>query len=286
MIAGQADTVLILTRDVRPLLSGEPRTLRDVVLEHLMLIDAQKFNVRITDEDIDKYLKQLQKLNNCDLEQLEMLFKSRGYTLAEGRDQLRRRETIDQLQRFRIQDIHSSPVEQSHIEDYWKKHAPIEPASITLITAAVESNQNNADFEKELATQTLTKPIAWGAPFTVNIHDLAQDKQLFGQKVPGEIVLIEQIQGGFELTKIIAKNPERQAPLVTGNAEEDKKRMSEIENTIRQNRVKQALKDYENELLSQAASSIRFTYDRDRQEVYQELGTGEQNNKREQQPVN
>lgn len=268
VIAGPTETALILTLDIRPTLAGETRTLRDIVLEQLMLFDAQKFNVRITDEDIDRYLKQLQKLNNATIEQIEELFKYTGYTLNEGREQLKRKEIIEQLKRFRLQDIQTMPVNRSQVEDYWKQHAPLEEATLTLTYAFVPSDQSKIDFEKSLVTETRREPIAWDQPLTVKISELAQDKQFFADRSAGEIVLIQHVKGGFELTKVLAKTPERQLPLITGNDEEDKKRYAEIEWAVKEERIKQGLHAYECELLNQPSISIRFTHESDRQDVY------------------
>lgn len=268
VISNPTETALILTLDIRPTLAGEPRTLRDVVLEQLMLFDAQKFNIPVSDEDIDRYLKQLQKINNCSLDQIEQLFAQINYTLEEGREQLKRKEIIDAVKRFRFQDVRTLPIDVSRVQAWWNEHAPIQEATIQLAYAFVPSNQSKEEFEKSLASDVRKEPIAWESPMTIKISELVESKQFLATGQIGQIVNIEHVPGGFELTKILGKTTECKVPLKTGNEEEDKKRQTEIENIIRQERIKERLHAYECELLYSPHYSIRFTYESDKQEVY------------------
>ena len=54
----------ILLSDLQAGIDGQPKTLKDVVLERLILLDARKYKITVTDEEIDRFLAQLLKQNN------------------------------------------------------------------------------------------------------------------------------------------------------------------------------------------------------------------------------
>ena len=84
IVYGPASTALILTLDIKPTLERRPRNLRNLVLEELMLIEARKMKMPITEEDVDRNLKQIQKLANYTMEQITQLFATLGYSLKDS----------------------------------------------------------------------------------------------------------------------------------------------------------------------------------------------------------
>ena len=275
VVSTKQTTAIVLTSDIRPALTGEPRTLRDLIIEQLMLLDAHRLNIVVSDDDVEKYIKQLQKNNGSTPEEIDELFKALGYNsylrgskvISEGREQLRRKEIIDQLLAYRIQNNKKLAITKQDVEAFWATHAPWQDASFTLTTAFVPSTKNSADFESSLKTETQQQPINWQTPFAVKASGLAEDKQYIMNKKIGDIVLIEPVKEGFELTKLLSKSEKMLEPLYTGNDEEDKKRYATAEQTLRQERIKEILFTYECDLLSTA--TIQFTHEADRKAVYE-----------------
>jgi hypothetical protein len=279
VVHGPQQPALILTLDLRSL-DGVPRTLRDVILEQLMIFDAQKLNMNITEEDIDKYLSQLQKTQGYTLQQLEEFFKTLGFTMSEVREQLKRRELIDRIIDYRVRSHKRLKIELKDVEAEWDERGPREEATFTLVEAHVATDMPLKNFEQALKENNLKQPLMWSSPFTLKESDIAQDKRFIISKSVGEVVLIEPTPDGFDVTKLIAKTPERKVPLCTGDKERDKRIYSQIENALKQKRFEEVLREYERNLLANAR--IDFTYEADRQEVYGNnlLPAAQQNNNR------
>lgn len=263
----QQEKVVITTLDIRPSLNGEPRTLRDIVLHELKIFDARTLAIKVTDEEIEKFIKELQKMNNCGPEQIEGLFKALGYTLKEGKEQLRHQQEIEQVQSYRLRNKMPA-LKPGDVEAYWQEHGEREEATFTLLSAFVPSTMHAAEFENAVRTKTLKQTIVWNEPFTIKAKDLPKDKEFIKQGEVGTIVFVEPVSGGFEVTKLKEKTEDRLIPLKSGNTQADEKRYKAIEATIREKRYKAALAEYEADLLEQAKKHIKFMHEADRKAVY------------------
>jgi len=275
IVYGPTSTALILTLDIKPTLELRPRTLRDLVLEELMLIEAGKLRMTVTEEDLDRYFKQLQKVSNLSLEQLTQRFAALGYSLEEAREQIRRRETLERLLSFKVRNNKAVKVTPTEIEEYWKKNPEKEEASFVLQMGTLKSDKSLAEVERALKKKksSLEKKIDWGAPFTVKDNELAQDKQFIRTKRPDDIVLVEPEGGSYSITKLVSRIHERIKPFKSGDPEKDKKRVEGIRRILTEqklSKLKQNFdklkRDYEEELLKKG--HIVFKYEADRKEVY------------------
>ncbi len=263
----QQEKVIITTLDIRPNLNGEQRTLRDMVLEQLKAFDARTLAIKVTDEEVDKFLKELQKINNCGFEQIEAIFKAVGYTVKEGKEQLKRQQEIEQAQSYRLRNKMPT-LKEGDVDAYWDKHGDREEATFTLLNAFVPSTLPATEFESAIKNKTLKSAIAWSEPFVIKARDLPKDKGFIKNEAIGNIVFIEPAAGGFEVTKLKEKTEDRLIPLKTGHKETDEKRYKKIEATIRAERFKVALSEYEADLLEQAKKHVTFMNDADRKSVY------------------
>ncbi len=266
IVYGPASTALILTLDIKPTLERRPRNLRNLVLEELMLIEARKMKMPITEEDVDRNLKQIQKLANYTMEQITQLFATLGYSLKEAKEQIRRREILERLISFKVRSNKAATITSAEIEEYWNDNPEKEEAGFVLQIGTLKSEKPLTEIESTLKKGPLQKKIDWSAPFTVKDSELAQDKQFIRRKRPGDIVLIEPEGNGYEVTKLVSRIHERNKPFRSGDPDVDNEREMSIKRILGEQRFNKLKRDYEEELLEKA--HIVFTYEADRKEVY------------------
>ncbi len=266
VITGGSRASLVLAGDIKPSLDGRPRTLRDIVLEELMLLDAEKLHLTATDDDVEKYLKQLQKAYSQ--KQIEESLQAMGFTMADVREQLKRQDVINRLLDYRVRNDKRLVINRPEIEEYWAANAPTEEATISLCQTNIKTSETKEQLEKRIADHKLTEAITWGPVFTLKESEIMAGNRFITQKNVGDIVLISPSEEGFELTKIADKKASYVMPLVTGNKEEDDQRIAAIEEKLRVQCFNDIRAEYDKSLLDKA--KIKFTYESDRRAVFGE----------------
>lgn len=246
----------VITRsDIKPGLDGSPRTLRDIVLEMLMVID--KIMLHGEDEgDIERYLVQLQKQHGLSRVALEALFTQLGYTYEEGREELRRKNMIDAAIDFRVRQDKHMLVSEQEVKDFCEKNPVYSPMTFVLQQAYVSYDDMPADqLAQALKDPVLLDKITWEEPFEISEQDLAEDKQFIKTAPIGSIVEQEPDDEGVEITRLI----ERQEPQQRSFDE----RRDAVELDLRKERYYTLLHDYQNKLLREAHMSFAHQSDKD-----------------------
>jgi hypothetical protein len=259
VIGGPTEAVLILTQDIRPWLDGTPRTLRDLVIEKLILIDAESLKLQPTEEDVDRVILQIQKNNNYTHEKLLEMLTTIDYTMEEFREDLKHRHAIDMMLDYRVRSDKRMTVSEEEVKAWWNAHAENQ---FKLMTGHITTTLSKDQLEKEFKKGALTDPIDWENPFTIAESQLPEEKQFIKDKKAGEIVLIEPEEHGFEITKLISQGKE---PLKSGDKEKDQKRYKDIERQLQMQRYGTVREEYEKKLLKNA--KISFKYEADRKAV-------------------
>lgn len=235
-------TEILLRSDIEMGLDGKERSLHDLELETLTYFDAKKMKgIVISEDDIDRFLAQLQKQNNWTQQDIEEFFKEHGYTLEEGRDLIRRKQMVNQMIDYKVRSDKAMAVSMDEAKVEYDKHPQTEQATYTLAIGFVPSSayslaQLNKAVEKNLPLEC----VEWDEPFTRKASELPKDRQFITKRPVGQIVLVEPVENGFELTKLVDKTPQRQVPFDECS--------SEIINNIRQERFESVLKNYEKSL--------------------------------------
>lgn len=256
VIGGPSETVLILTQDIRPWLDGTPRSLRDLVIEQLILFDAESLKMQTTEEEVDRVILQIQKNNNYTHENILEMLKAIDYTMEEFRNDLKRKHIVDMMLDYRVRNDKRMAVTEDEVKAYWNAHAENQ---FRLIAGHVKTTLSKEALQKALNDGTLKDSIDWGSPFAVNESQLPAERQFIKDHESGEIVLIEPETDGFEVTKLISKGKES---LKSGTKEQNDKRYKNIENTIRAERYSKIFEEYEQKLLKNAKLSFKHESDR------------------------
>ncbi len=245
--------VITLSDISRPSLGGGRLTLRDKIIEELMILDAQTLGVSITKEDAEDFMAKLQRDRGVSRLEMMRMFEEFGYTFDEGLEALRRRQIIEQIVDFRVRSDKRMVIQKEELLEYIEKNPRYTQAVLVLsqAVAPVPSDSGHVWTPDELET------LAWEESFEVGESELSEDKAFVLDAVPGAIVGEELTDEGVELTRLIEKHDRQIVP-----AEE---RMDEAAMILGQERFAQAMSDYQKMLLEGAL--IRFTYEIDQQEI-------------------
>jgi hypothetical protein len=254
IIYHEMGTVAVLASDIRPGLDGRMRTLREVILNKLMQFDALYHKIVVTPEQADQYIENIQKENRLSKKAVEDLFREAGYTYQEAREYLRSRQMIEQVVEFRVKSDKRMIVSRAEAEARYKENPPATEPLYTLAIAFVSQEQlGKKRLEEYLASINLEKDLIFDEPLELKESEIAADRQIITTKEPGEIVFIEPVEGGFEITRLVKKVPAGTIPFDDC--------YHEIAIQMRKERLKEVFDGYYKLLLSQA--TLRFTHPED-----------------------
>ncbi len=242
----------------RPTLQGKPQSLRMLVLQELMILEAEALQVQVTLEDAERFMLNLRKTTNVSLDDLKAQLRELGFTYKEALETLRRKETVDKIMDFKVRGDKQLIVDRDAIVEYYETHPEYTEEAFELVQGFVSKSALAPEELDARITSGTLDGVEWGAPFIVQEHELADDKRFIMQEKIGAIVGRDNIEDGYELTKLIDKKERELIPL------DD--RYDNIMMQLGKERYEKRLAEYFNELLSKA--SLRFTYPEDKELVF------------------
>jgi len=250
VIYGQEDVEIITKSDIdRPSLGGGFRTKDELVFEREVLLDAKKHHIPQDEEAIDAYLAQMQREHNLSEKELENIFTSSGYTIEEGRQQLQMMQTVNTMLDVKIRS--NLIVPRRDVEEYYKNNPTIIEATYTLERAFVpQSKKMSADEQRNVLVKYAqngkgVSGIVWGDAFVINHSDIAESKHFIYSMNLGQISSPQEVNGGFEMFRLVEKTSEE-----TKSLEESYR---EIVDILRRPKYEELMENYRNFLLKTAA---------------------------------
>ena len=250
VVLGQYGTEIITRSDIeRPSLTGQMRTLDDIVFERLVVLDAVKHKIPMDDDAVDKYLTQIQRDNGLTMDQLNEVFSSAGYTLKEGREQLGLMQTVNTMLDFKVRS--GLIVPRKSIEAYYEEHPEKTEARYLVQYARVPFDKGQQEDAQYVALQKYAQTgkgsggIAWSEPFWIAQSEVADDKTFIFDLAVGSISQPQKMHNGFEMYRLKDK---KEAQLRT--LEE---RYREIANVLRQPRYQELMQEYREGLFASAS---------------------------------
>ncbi|KKS68619.1 MAG: hypothetical protein UV38_C0001G0160 [candidate division TM6 bacterium GW2011_GWE2_42_60] len=252
----QGGSELILSSDIRPSLEGRPRSLRDIVLQRLMVLDADSLHIAVTSDDAERFLGELQKMNGISRDAMLEVFRELGYSYEEGLEQLRYRQMIEQILDVRVRTNKRLIVQRSDVEEYEKEHPLFEEAVYVLqqVCLPAQTEEERTHLEKKDFSQKDLASFAWEEPFEIQEHDLAEDKRFIADAQEGTVVFRDNVDEGVEITRMVSKKERRHVSL--------DERFDEVSEVIARQRFETLFKEYERSLLEKA--SLRFNRPEDK----------------------
>lgn len=249
VFAPEGTKVITQSELARPGLDGRNRTLDDLILERLLLLDALKFKMIPDDETIDKYLANIQRENNLTLDGLKKIFKAAGYSYEEGREQFGMMSIVNQLLDFKIRSRLIVP--EKEVIAYYKANPELIEATYFIERAVVPytfgktHEQQQEEIELFINHGIGLLNIDWQAPYWMAQSEFAHDKMFIVTLLPGQISAPQAIADGFELFRVKEAKPEHERPL------EDRYR--EIVEVLRKPKYEQLMEEYKKQLFENAA---------------------------------
>lgn len=255
IIYGKEDTMIITQSEVtRRGLDGSIRTLEDLVLERLMYLDAKKFNMLPSEEDIDKHLLSVQKNYGLTLDQIKEMFKEAGYSYKEGREQFAMTTAVQSVVDYKIMSRLIVP--EKDVKEYYEAHPEVEQAAYQLQVAVmpyksgVSREEQRVEIDAMIEKKRASDPLlpdgfSWSRPFWIDHEDIAEDKIFIFSMAANDVSLPQATPSGFEVIKLLDKKTERVRPL--------QDRYREIVNILRRPKYMSMLDEYKAELQQNAS---------------------------------
>lgn len=214
VIFGKEDVEIITTSDVnRPSLGGGYRSHDDIVFERSAFLNAKEMRMPQDEEAVDAGMAQMMREYNLTSDQLEEIFLASSYTFEEGRQQLQIMQTVNTVLDVKVRS--NLIVPRKDVELYYNAHPETIEATYTLERLFIPFEQGipllrqRKKVEHFIATGKGNFAIEPGIIFTINHADVASQKQFIYTMELGQIVLSQEIDGGFELLRLVSKTSER-----------------------------------------------------------------------------
>ncbi len=254
VIYHEMGTVAVLASDIRPALDGHMLTLREVVLNKLMELDALYHKIIVTSEQAEQYIESIQKSNRLSRKAVEDLFTQAGYTYAEALEFLRSKQMIEQVIEFRVKSDKRMIVSRAQAEERYRENPPIvEPLYLLDIAFIPTAQLKDKSLDAYIATINLDTDLVFDEPFELKESEIVEDRKIITTKKAGGIVFTEPVDGGFEVTRLIRKTEQSVVPFDDC--------FMDIATQIRQEKLKEVFESYYEILLEQA--TFRFTHPED-----------------------
>lgn len=242
----------VLLSDLTGSIDGQEKSLREVILERLMVLDARKYKIVITEEELDRFLAQLQKQNGWTRNDLIQFGDEHGFSYDGMRELLRDKQMVNQVLDYRVRADKRMMVGREEALAYYEAHPEAEEATYTLDIAYVPFSKYDAKtIDNFLKSKKIPADIMWDEPFTLKASELAEDRKFITTEKIGAIVLVDKLDDGYELTRLVEKTDAVSVPF--------EEAYGRIVMQMRQERFQQVLQDYQEELLKSA--KIKFCRD-------------------------
>lgn len=228
----------------RPAIDGTMRTLKDLVRSARLYLEAKKYGMLPSEEDITSHLNMIKRENNMTHDDVVKLFDTAGYSFEEGRRELGRMSAINTLLSVKI---HSRVlVPEREVRAYYDANPEYLEAAYELQHGIAPFDENQAPEDQRKKIEALLhagKPVSnieWGNPFWIEIGDLAEDKMFITQMKPNEVRLSQELPNGFEFFKLLTLKERRLKTF--------EERYSQIADILRRPRYERLFTEFEQHL--------------------------------------
>lgn len=234
--------LIMLSDSERPNLLGQMVSIEDLKKEACYYLDARRLRAVMTEDQIDMVLGGLQHAYNLTKEGLEEVIKGLGYSIEEGRRQLGRMNTVNQLIDMRVTG--NIVIEKAEIESYYAANPTYHDGVYTLQRAIVpfktDKEAQEENLKQLIATHADGLKATWSDSFTIGFSEIAHEKAQIHKAKPNEIVFTGKTTDGFELYRLVA----RKEPVLKSILE----RHDEIVNALREPQAAKLLMAYQESL--------------------------------------
>jgi hypothetical protein len=250
----------IFRSDVRPSLTGMPRTLRDVIMEAIMYAHAVGLKIPPDEEQAERYLERIQDRFGLSREALNTLLEESGYTFIEAKQELMRSHLVESVMEMHMSTHPRLHISMAEVKEYDEQHPLYRPAEYTLQDAYIPFRSvSEAEFDAAYGRGTISSMVTWGESFTLKDNELSSElmQALSGPLTPGQIVHYEKDAEGVNLYKLVSFVPRTRVPL--------EEHYSQIFSMLEMQRRREVYEEVCEDLLAKA--SLAFVYPEDEEFV-------------------
>ena len=243
-------SIMILQSDLRPDFSDQVPTLREAILKELILLDAKKYKIAVSEAELDRHIARIQASLKKTREDLEQFFKERGMTFDEARRELEKGLLIETTVGERVRS--KAYVPESEIKKHYEENPIVEyEVKQSFVPFGVGSKAiTRATLDRQIASGDAARSVEWSTPIVIKESDISAQKAFLKELAIGSIAKIDETEEGIALLQLVSK---------TKISYEARKQqiMAEVGNK----KQKQALDDYYNKLFADAQGRIRYLTD-------------------------
>lgn len=234
IVSSSAGTEIITQSDLdRPTIFGKFRTLEECELEKAILLDAKQHQIYVDDDMVESYFESIQKAYNITREQVQQMFGDAGYTVAEGKEQLRDSQITNIILQKEVYEKMSVSIQE--IETYFDEFPAFIPATFTLKRATLEDESGEININQISLHQFDFSPA-----ITLQAAEISPEHAFILDLQPGEIH-IEKTGALIEAIHLISKTSEQLIPL--------EERQNEISNILRERKFHALFEKYREKVL-------------------------------------
>jgi parvulin-like peptidyl-prolyl isomerase len=243
----ERERIVCLSEIDRLSIDGRKLTKDHLITEELLFQETIKYKVPIDEAIIDKYLANIQKDHKVSIDQIKDIFKSAGYTYAEGRDQLRMMYASNMILDNKIRARLIVP--EKEVIAYYEAHPVMKEPKYLLEVGhipfdyAVAPVEQQKKIQKAIDTNALAN-VSWREPFWIIENDLSDTIDFVTEMAPGQISKPLMVSNGFEVYKLRDKKPMRKVAL--------RKRYHEIVSILQRPVFDRLFVEYKKELFDNA----------------------------------
>ncbi len=243
MIVYTDDEPIIITQlDIqRKTLDGKVRTADEVLKDHLKYYEATHYyKMSGYEEDTEKHISVIKAEYNLDDTGLGLLFKESGYTLEEGKEELRMVYAIRRLMQELI--INRIVVSEKEIRDEYNNNRITVSASYKVRKGLISKKIITENQLKELLKTGKNKEdIVWSMPYWIAENELADHKKYITQMTIDQIELSDDLEDAYEVVQLVKHTPE--------HVKTFEECYNEILQKLRYPKYDELMKSYEKDLL-------------------------------------
>ncbi len=245
------ETIVITKADLeRTTIDGRHLTPKEWLVQWLVYLDAKKYKIEYSEDDVDKALASVQKENGLTLDSLKNIFKAAGYPFEEARHQLGVMRVVQSRIEFELLSKDVNKVPQDAITAYYNEH-PIEvEKAYTISRGSTPLKNDSVDDQKEELKSKLAEgnmnAVFWQPEYTILDSELSSTSFIRTLDI-GQVSEPQVANKRLEVVRLVDKVEAHLVPL--------KDREEEIKQSLRQEIIARVIENFKERVLKESLQS-------------------------------
>jgi hypothetical protein len=231
---------------------NDTERLLKLIIDELLYQDALKYKIPIDESVIDNYIAGMQQQHGLTIDDVQSIFKASGFTMEEGREQLRIMYASSTMIELKVKQNLVIPEEE--VIAYYNAHPETEEAAykIESIFVPVEHGQT-IEMVMQAAEEFLKNGkvpgFHWSVPFWLQESELAESLHFIPTLPLNEPYMIK-MANHIEIYRVVERKEQRLVPL--------EKRYRSISDILRKPKFEKMYEEYKTALLDAGNATIVY----------------------------